>query len=136
MLLYEVSLFLLMLGRGVWTAPSVDISTTSPEIPSISSCPPGALVAVCSTHPCDYESCPSWPDAECRANYCGGCFAEFYQDNVRIEDCEATVVDSATLSPLSTSNSISNSSIETAILVTGQVKAGPGTKSNHISTTF
>lgn len=32
----------------------------------------------CLINPCTVTTCPAYPNAECRANYCGGCNAEFY----------------------------------------------------------
>lgn len=41
-------------------------------------CPPGAPVAMCLADPCVKAVCPAYPSAECKANYCGGCFAHFF----------------------------------------------------------
>ena len=32
----------------------------------------------CFQDPCLVESCLSYPNSECVANYCGGCYADFY----------------------------------------------------------
>ncbi|XP_077979333.1 uncharacterized protein LOC144434690 [Glandiceps talaboti] len=42
-------------------------------------CPPGIGQVQCLVDPCTYESCPAYPEATCKTNYCGGCFAEFYE---------------------------------------------------------
>ena len=45
----------------------------------------------CFQDPCLVESCPSYPSADCVANYCGGCHADFYNTNGQlITDCEVT----------------------------------------------
>ncbi|XP_066294756.1 IgGFc-binding protein-like [Branchiostoma lanceolatum] len=41
-------------------------------------CPPGVDMVECFADPCDNAECPANPDATCRANYCGGCNAVFY----------------------------------------------------------
>lgn len=35
-------------------------------------CDDGSVIN-CLRNPCDRTSCPRFPDAECRANYCGDC---------------------------------------------------------------
>jgi len=32
----------------------------------------------CFVDPCSVSECTSYPDAECVANYCGGCWADYY----------------------------------------------------------
>ncbi len=32
----------------------------------------------CFANPCEISECTSYPDAECVANYCGGCWADYY----------------------------------------------------------
>ena len=32
----------------------------------------------CFADPCSVSECTSYPDAECVANYCGGCWADYY----------------------------------------------------------
>ena len=41
-------------------------------------CPPGVPTAMCSDDPCSIKSCQADPKATCKANYCGGCNAVFY----------------------------------------------------------
>ena len=45
----------------------------------------------CFQDPCLVESCPAYPDSECVANYCGGCYADFYDINGNLIDCSAIV---------------------------------------------
>ena len=42
--------------------------------------------------PCTTAKCPKYPDAECVSNYCGGCNAEFFDGDKKV-DCEADGVD-------------------------------------------
>ncbi len=39
--------------------------------------PPCMLVS-CFADPCSFATCPGVPGAICRANYCGGCYAHFF----------------------------------------------------------
>ncbi|CAH1271521.1 FCGBP [Branchiostoma lanceolatum] len=41
-------------------------------------CPPGVNMVECFADPCDNAECPANPNATCKANYCGGCNAVFY----------------------------------------------------------
>jgi len=41
----------------------------------------------CFQDPCIEASCPAYPDAECTANFCGGCHADFYQNGELVTDC-------------------------------------------------
>ena len=47
------------------------------ECVSTSPCPDGLPLVSCLIDPCDVVSCPNHPKAECVADYCGGCFANF-----------------------------------------------------------
>ena len=38
----------------------------------------------CFVNPCSVSECTSYPDAECVANYCGGCWADYYLDGNQI----------------------------------------------------
>jgi len=40
-------------------------------------CPPGVPMVQCFGNPCDLTDCPAYPNANCTANYCGGCHAIF-----------------------------------------------------------
>ncbi|MBC8479818.1 MAG: right-handed parallel beta-helix repeat-containing protein, partial [FCB group bacterium] len=48
----------------------------------------------CFVDPCEVETCPLYPDAECIADYCGGCFAHFFVDDVEV-DCDQPMEDCA-----------------------------------------
>ncbi|XP_077862410.1 uncharacterized protein LOC100376606 [Saccoglossus kowalevskii] len=52
-------------------------------------CPNGQTPVNCLVDPCVGVLCGDDPDAECRANYCGRCNAEFYDKNGDKIDCEA-----------------------------------------------
>ena len=49
-------------------------------------CAPGVYLMRCTAIPCDVNDCPAYPRAECRNNYCGGCNAEFFVNNRKV-DC-------------------------------------------------
>ncbi|XP_078688249.1 uncharacterized protein LOC144920176 isoform X5 [Branchiostoma floridae x Branchiostoma belcheri] len=55
--------------------------------PHNSSCPPGVGVARCLRNPCERRTCPGHPNATCQANYCGGCNAEFFDEEGNEVDC-------------------------------------------------
>jgi len=44
----------------------------------------------CFADPCEVGECPAYPDAECVANYCDGCWADFYI-NGELLDCSSNV---------------------------------------------
>ncbi|XP_065315536.1 kielin/chordin-like protein [Gordionus sp. m RMFG-2023] len=44
-------------------------------------CPPDKPKVNCLVDPCKIAKCPSNPQAICKANYCGGCNAEFYEND-------------------------------------------------------
>ena len=51
-------------------------------------CPGGVPLLRCFVDPCERASCPAYPKARCRTNYCGRCAAEFYgEDNVKVLNC-------------------------------------------------
>ena len=52
------------------------------------SCDPGVQVFQCLASPCDVTSCAGYPGAQCRANYCGGCNADYYVGNEKV-NCNA-----------------------------------------------
>ncbi|CAH1270242.1 PEBP1 [Branchiostoma lanceolatum] len=58
--------------------------------PSPPTCPPDVEVVNCFANPCDVTSCPAHPDATCRSNYCGGCYAEFFDEEGNEVDCDET----------------------------------------------
>ena len=41
-------------------------------------CPNCTLPFNCLVNPCQFASCSAFPDAKCRADYCGGCNARFF----------------------------------------------------------
>ncbi|XP_002740902.1 L-rhamnose-binding lectin CSL1-like [Saccoglossus kowalevskii] len=52
-------------------------------------CPPEMPFVNCTTSPCDAQaSCDTNPEAECVADYCGGCIARFYDDDGGEVHCE------------------------------------------------
>jgi len=44
----------------------------------------------CFADPCEVSECISYPDAECIANYCGGCWADYYLDGEQI-NCDLSM---------------------------------------------
>ncbi|XP_071941274.1 neurogenic locus notch homolog protein-like [Antedon mediterranea] len=50
-------------------------------------CPKGVEVVSCLINPCVFATCPANQNAQCRANYCGGCNAVFYDSNGVEVDC-------------------------------------------------
>mgnify|MGYP000564573508 CR=1 FL=1 len=44
----------------------------------------------CFVDPCLVSECTSYPDAECVANYCGGCWADYYLDGEQI-NCDLSM---------------------------------------------
>lgn len=46
-------------------------------------------VAQCLVDPCQHAKCEAHPDATCKANYCGGCHAEFYKHGKKV-DCSTS----------------------------------------------
>ena len=57
---------------------------------SISECAKGVPLVFCASNPCDSKRCSAYPNAECKANYCGGCNAEFFVDDKKV-DCSASL---------------------------------------------
>ena len=47
-------------------------------------CPPHKPLAKCIVDPCKVIKCHSHPDAICKANYCGGCNAIFFEKGVEV----------------------------------------------------
>ena len=44
-------------------------------------CPEDKPEAECLIDPCQYAACELHPKANCRADYCGGCNARFYDES-------------------------------------------------------
>ncbi|XP_072039473.1 uncharacterized protein [Amphiura filiformis] len=64
----------------------------------IGGCPPGIPSVRCFANPCDVSSCPSYPNAQCVASYCGGCFALFFEeDGSPIRECSGCPINYCTL---------------------------------------
>lgn len=67
---------------------------TIPDLPGIcmdpSPCEPGVQEVNCFADPCDFATCDAFPKADCVANYCGGCNAEFFV-NGEMVDCTLPV---------------------------------------------
>jgi hypothetical protein len=47
-------------------------------------CPGGSLPVNCLIDPCQVNTCPSLPTASCVADYCGGCNARFFINDVEV----------------------------------------------------
>ncbi len=45
----------------------------------------------CVVDPCEVSTCSNYPDAECTADYCGGCFAEYFVDGLRVNCNEPAI---------------------------------------------
>ena len=45
------------------------------------SCPDGTAESSCLPNPCSTATCPNIPDASCVPNFCGGCFAHFFDED-------------------------------------------------------
>ena len=54
-----------------------------------SECPKDIPIVACLTNPCDSKKCAAFPTATCKANFCGGCNAEFFVDQKKV-NCKAT----------------------------------------------
>ncbi|XP_078580431.1 uncharacterized protein LOC144864342 isoform X2 [Branchiostoma floridae x Branchiostoma japonicum] len=52
-------------------------------------CPNGQPLVNCVVDPCTVTTCPGTPDAECVANYCGGCHADFFNSDGELACCGA-----------------------------------------------
>eukprot|EP00117_Sycon_ciliatum_P050069 scpid53697/ scgid4764/ len=59
---------------------------------AVQDCPAHTPRMKCPTDPCATATCPSQPAAVCRANYCGGCRAEWYVGQAQVK-CSANVSD-------------------------------------------
>ena len=55
-------------------------------ISAVTECPSGVPMVQCFADPCSVTQCPQYPDATCNADYCGGCNARFYDNNIEITD--------------------------------------------------
>lgn len=50
------------------------------------SCSPGIEPVSCTRNPCDHQTCPQYPDAECVPDRCGHCQAKFYVEDREVTD--------------------------------------------------
>ncbi|XP_028413435.1 papilin-like [Dendronephthya gigantea] len=48
-------------------------------------CPPGQQFVNCLVPPCQNAKCQAYPGARCKNNYCGGCNADFYVNDKKVE---------------------------------------------------
>ncbi|XP_071954539.1 uncharacterized protein [Antedon mediterranea] len=48
-------------------------------------CPGNEHAWLCNPSPCDSITCDTYPSATCRVNFCSGCKAEFYVNDVKVE---------------------------------------------------
>ncbi|EDO40776.1 predicted protein [Nematostella vectensis] len=55
-------------------------------------CPEGKPLVQCFVAPCQYASCPAYPNAECVNDYCGGCFARFYVNRKEVTKNCASII--------------------------------------------
>ncbi|CAH1263557.1 Hypp2729 [Branchiostoma lanceolatum] len=55
--------------------------TAPPPTEAPGTCPDGSSPVNCAVDPCTTATCAAHPSATCKANYCGGCNAEFYDDS-------------------------------------------------------
>ena len=51
-------------------------------------CPISKPLVYCAINPCRTAKCEAYPDAKCVPNYCGGCFAEFYDAHGNRVNCK------------------------------------------------
>lgn len=45
---------------------------------TLDGCPDGSKPVNCKADPCQFATCPYFPEATCEADYCGGCNARFF----------------------------------------------------------
>lgn len=70
--------------------------------PPSNPCKPGVPLVQCFAEPCAVNSCPRYPNAECRDDYCGGCNARYYVDNREVTRfCQGNEVTTTTNKPIS-----------------------------------
>uniref|UniRef100_A0A7M5V2C2 Agrin n=1 Tax=Clytia hemisphaerica TaxID=252671 RepID=A0A7M5V2C2_9CNID len=64
----------------------LDNSLTIKHTGQCSECPRNVPIVTCAVNPCDTSTCPAFPKARCQGNYCGGCNAEFFVNDKKV-DC-------------------------------------------------
>ncbi|XP_070578366.1 neurogenic locus notch homolog protein 1-like isoform X4 [Ptychodera flava] len=67
-------------------APNDQYAVCCPE--ETPSCPDDMPLAECERNPCEFSTCEQHPEAECRANRCGGCHAVFYDEQDMMVECK------------------------------------------------
>ena len=56
-------------------------------------CPPGVPELSCYIDPCADATCRKYPAATCRPNFCGGCNAEFFVNDIKLDcACDQPIV--------------------------------------------
>ncbi|XP_066290079.1 zonadhesin-like isoform X3 [Branchiostoma lanceolatum] len=75
-------------GNAVCLGPGAMSDSPAVDTPEPSMCPPGVRQVRCARDPCEVVRCPAHPEAQCRANYCGGCNAVFYDNDGNRVDCD------------------------------------------------
>lgn len=72
-------LFFLIVDLSVvvlcWSCRS---AVTQAPTQTTSQAPTACQMVFCFVDPCTVNSCPGVPTATCRSNYCGGCYAHFF----------------------------------------------------------
>ena len=56
-------------------------------------CPDGSTILTCIVNPCQFASCPTFKEATCFADFCGGCTARWLLNGVEVtEQCQGSKV--------------------------------------------
>jgi len=71
-------------------------STTAPLV--VTSCPPDKPMVACFANPCSVTKCAAFPNAQCTAEFCGGCHAIFSDDYGNPVNCAASTRRACTVS--------------------------------------
>jgi len=79
--LWHVYVFTIPVEYPVCEDP--DSCNFDPSMPEVENC---LYEVMCYIDPCEVTTCEYYPEAECVADYCGGCFADFYVDD-QLVDC-------------------------------------------------
>lgn len=82
---------LLLVGLSVFICIQLDVAVAS-------SVPCTEPMVSCLVDPCTYATCPAFPTATCRANYCGGCNTQFFMGGDEVTGlCNTTPVPPTTV---------------------------------------
>ena len=74
---------------AIWIVPIISLSHPFVSSPMSPACADDTSLISCYPDPCSVTRCPAHPDAECVADYCGGCNARFYNTaGEQITNCE------------------------------------------------